>query len=138
MRRIYLTLYLTFFLSITDSPAQRAHFYNWQYDPNTVETFIGAVVEVGSFFPPGGSFEGVVLLVRNDTETIPVHLGPAWYLERQPVRIEDGDEIEVTGSRITYEDKPAIIAARVKKGNGVLQLKRQDGRPAWHGIGRRN
>ena len=37
--------------------------------------------------------------------------------------IAPGDKVEVTGSRITYEGKPTIIAAEVKKGGQVLKLR---------------
>jgi hypothetical protein len=75
----------------------------------------------------------VHLVLKTHRETIPVHLGPASYVEQQTPRIEAKDSVEVTGSRVTLEGKPAIIAARVKKGDQVLKLRDEDGRPAWAG-----
>jgi hypothetical protein len=49
------------------------------------------------------------------------------------VKIMPGDEVEVTGSEITFQNKPAIIAAEVKKGDEVLRLRDSDGVPAWAG-----
>jgi hypothetical protein len=43
--------------------------------------------------------------------------------------------VEVTGSRITYEGQPAIIAGEVKKGGQVLKLRDAAGVPAWAGAG---
>jgi hypothetical protein len=43
----------------------------------------------------------------------------------------------VRGSRITFEGKPAIIAAQVKKGDRSLTLRDDSGVPAWSGQGRR-
>lgn len=48
-----------------------------------------------------------------------------------------GDKVEVTGSRITFQDKPAIIAAEVKKGDEILKLRDGNGFPAWAGWRRR-
>jgi len=48
-----------------------------------------------------------------------------------------GDKVEVTGSRITYEGQPTIIAGEVKKGEQVLKLRDAAGVPAWAGQGRR-
>jgi hypothetical protein len=45
----------------------------------------------------------------------------------------DRERIEVKGSRITLEGKPARIAAQVKKGGEVLKLRDDDGRPVWAG-----
>jgi hypothetical protein len=76
-------------------------------------------------------------MVRTDQETISVHLGPAWYVQRQDIKIVPGDKVEITGSRITYQGKPAIIAAEVKKGEEILKLRDENGFPAWSGWRRR-
>jgi hypothetical protein len=49
------------------------------------------------------------------------------------VKLEKGDKIEVKGSRITFEGKPVIIAAEIKKGDSVLVLRDSTGVPAWAG-----
>jgi hypothetical protein len=73
------------------------------------------------------------VMLKTDEETIPVHLGPAWYVERQDTKIAPKDHIEVKGSRITFEGKPAIIAAEIKKGDETLVLRDDAGIPAWAG-----
>jgi hypothetical protein len=72
-------------------------------------------------------------MVKTDKETISVHLGPGWYIENQDVKIEPHDRIEVKGSRITFEGKPAIIAAEVKKGDETLVLQDTSGFPVLSG-----
>jgi len=57
----------------------------------------------------------------------------SWYIENRDIRIEPKDKIEVAGSRITYQGKPAIIAAKVKKGDEVLKLRDENGLPVWAG-----
>jgi hypothetical protein len=54
---------------------------------------------------------GVQLTVEMDKETISAHLGPAWYVQRQDIKIVPGDKVEIPGSRITFQRQPAIIAA---------------------------
>jgi hypothetical protein len=103
------------------------------YNTNTVETIRGEVVSVEKTAPPQGRGMGVHLMLKTDKETIPVHLGPASFVEQQTPRIEAKDSVEVTGSRVTLEGKPAIIAAKVKKGTEVLKLRDEAGRPAWAG-----
>jgi hypothetical protein len=80
---------------------------------------------------------GVHLLVKTPKETISVHLGPSWYLDNQETKIDPKDNVEVTGSRITFEGKPAIIAREVKKGDEVLKLRDEHGVPMWAGWRRR-
>jgi hypothetical protein len=51
------------------------------------------------------------------------------------VRFERLDHVEVEGSRISFEGKPAIIARQVKKGGAMLILRNEEGIPAWAGRG---
>lgn len=41
--------------------------------------------------------------------------------------------MQVRGSRITFEGKPAIIAAEVTKDGRTLQLRGTNGVPVWAG-----
>jgi hypothetical protein len=70
-------------------------------------------------------------MLQTDKETVPVHLGPAWYIEKQTPRIEINDTITVIGSRVTVDGKAAIVAAQIKKGNEVLKLRDDNGVPVW-------
>lgn len=107
--------------------------YSRNYDMNTVETIQGEVVEV-SYNPSekNAAMMGVHIVVQTDSETIPVHLGPVWYMNEQEP-IETGDNIEVTGSRITFNNEPAIVAATVKRNEMTLQLRDRNGFPVWRG-----
>lgn len=111
--------------------------YARMYDPKTVETITGQVVKVDRITPLKGMSGGVHMTVKTDGEQISVHLGPAFYLENQDVKIEPKDKVEVKGSRVTFEGKPAIIAAEVKKGDEVLRLRDDNGFPMWSGWRRR-
>jgi hypothetical protein len=111
--------------------------YGRIYNPQTVETLTGEVVSVEKFMPGRGMSYGVHFTLKTDKETIPVHLGPSWYLEKQDIKIEPKDQVEVTGSRVSFGGKPTIIAAEVKKGNKVLKLRDQAGFPVWAGQRRR-
>ena len=107
------------------------------YDPKTVESLSGEVVSVQKVHgAQGGRGYGVHLMLKGDKEDIAVHLGPSWYLDKHGLRIAPGDRIEVRGSRITFQGKPAIIAAEVKKGDQSLKLRDDNGLPAWRGQGR--
>jgi hypothetical protein len=107
--------------------------YNRMYDPNTIETIRGRVVGTNTFRPGRGMSQGMQLLVKTENQTISVHLGPAWYLDRQDFPIKNGDEVEVTGSRINFSGSPAIIAAEVRDGGKVLKLRDNNGIPLWRG-----
>ena len=111
--------------------------YSKLYDPATVETIRGEVVGVEKITPMKGMSSGVHLMVKTDKETIPVHLGPGWFIENQDMDIKGKDQVEVKGSRITFNGKPALIAQEVKKGEETLTLRSEDGFPVWSGARRR-
>jgi len=107
--------------------------YQRMYNPATVETVSGVVESVDKITPMKGMNSGIHLVLKTDKETIALHLGPEWYIERQDVKLEKGDKIEVKGSRITFDGKHAIIAAEIKKGDNVLVLRDNSGIPVWAG-----
>jgi hypothetical protein len=103
------------------------------YDPKTVETIEGKVLSVEKMQQRAG---GVHLTLQTEKETIAVHLGPSWYIDKQTPKIENNDTITATGSRVTIDEKPTIIAAQVKKGNETLKLRDDNGIPVWRRGGR--
>jgi len=107
--------------------------YQRMYNPSTVETLSGTVESIDKITPTRGMSYGIHLGLKTDKETISVHLGPGWYIERLDTKIGKGDNIQVKGSRITMMGKPVVIAAEVKKGDRVLVLRDSAGIPAWSG-----
>jgi len=102
--------------------------YQRVYNPATVETISGTVESVEKVTPMKGMYPAVEATVKTNKETISVHLGPEWYIERLDTKIEKGDTVEIKGSRVTFAGKPAIIAAEIMKGDNVLQLRDNAGR----------
>lgn len=107
--------------------------YGRMYDPAKLETIAGEVEKVEQFTGMRGMSAGIHILVKTEKESLPVHLGPVWYIERLDTKIEPGDKVEVKGARITFQGKPALAAAEVKKGEEVLVLRDATGFPAWGG-----
>jgi hypothetical protein len=111
--------------------------YGRMYNTNTVETLTGTVINVERITPTRGRYCGVHLTVKTEDEDICVHLGPDWFIDSLDLAIVRDDTLEVTGSRITFEGKPAIIAAILEKGNQTLILRDEIGVPVWSGWRRR-
>jgi len=103
------------------------------YDPKTVGTFTGEVVAVEK--RDGRRGQGIHLSLKTADGTLAVHVGPTWFLEKNELALGVGDQVEVTGSRVTFAGGPAVIAQVVKKGNIALALRDIGGVPVWAGRG---
>lgn len=62
-----------------------------------------------------------------------MQLGPEWYLRRLGVLIRTGDQVLVTGSRVTISEQTLIMAAVVEKENRVFVLRDRLGFQVWSG-----
>lgn len=135
------------FLCTTGSFARNGPGYKWQgsggwgmgspyqrmWDRSKIETVKGTVDAVETIAPMEGMQNAVVIVLSTPKETIPVHLGPQWYIERLDLEIRKGDIITVRGSRTTCEGKPIIIAGGIEKGDQGVILRSDTGVPAWAG-----
>jgi hypothetical protein len=108
--------------------------YGTMWDAKTVATVKGEVVSVDKYTPGrGGTSYGLRLTLKTDKETLPVILGPAWYIDQQHFAVAPKDNVEIKGSQLAIQGQPTIIAQEVKKGDKVLKLRDDKGAPLWMG-----
>ena len=135
--------FVVFSLFTTDSFAQRGtgwgagSKYNKMYDIKTVETITGEVLNINKIMPMKGMSYRIHLLLKSGKETISVHLGPDWFMDKQKVKINPKDIVSVIGSRIIYQGNPAVIASEIKKGNETIVFRDKNGYPVWSGSRRK-
>lgn len=103
------------------------------YDPNTVATLAGEVVQVQRGpVGPRGKVDLVRFTLKTPQGPVEVMLGPATYVDAQALKLAAGDQVEVKGSRqTTPRGRPFLSAAAVKKGSQVLKLRDEKGNPLW-------
>jgi hypothetical protein len=110
------------------------------YDTKTEATVRGTISAVETVTLAGDSgrrsLSGTHLTLKSGSETIQIHLGPSAYLADQKINLEEGDVVEIRGSRVTINDEQVLLAREVKKGNGTWRLRDASGRPLWR-VGRR-
>jgi hypothetical protein len=107
------------------------------FDPKTIETVAGEVVSVQRVRPVKGVSGGDHIELKTEREKLSVHLGPAWYIDNQEPRVQAKDKIEIVGSRVQIDGKPAIIASELRKEGETLMLRDAEGYPLWCGWRRR-
>lgn len=106
------------------------------YDPARTETVTGTVEAVVRTRAGGGRAAGVQLRVKTAAGTVPVHVGPAWWSDRQPFQFRRGDKVAVTGSRAATAQ--ALVAGTITRGEDeAIALRDERGRAVWEGWRRR-
>jgi hypothetical protein len=103
------------------------------YDRSTEVTRHCKVDSVDELAPGGcrGCDGGIHLRASCDGEACDIHLGPSAFVKGKNFPLAKGDEIEITGSKVAYEGGTSLIAKEVRKGESVLELRDEQGRPLW-------
>lgn len=108
------------------------------YNPSTETTVTGTIEEVRTVPSRSGrGWGGTHLDLKTESGTFDVHLGPSAFLAAKNFTFAKGDQVEATGSKVTYQGHDAIIAREVKMGGKVLTLRNAQGIPQWSGGRRR-
>jgi hypothetical protein len=71
------------------------------------------------------------LLLKTETDTVEIHLGPTAFLKEKKVEIRKGDTLEVTGSRVTIGDSHVVLAREIRRGDSAWALRDATGQPLW-------
>ena len=123
-------------MEMSIAPWQADSVYNKSFDTSTVETIQGTVRQVGSFTPEKDAAEGLKLKVETpDGKTVTVYAGPKKAYMMQKIRFQKGDQISITGSRTTVNQKNVIMASQIQKGTDTLRLRDAQGKPVWQMTG---
>jgi hypothetical protein len=113
------------------SPASGRIHYSTLYNPATVETVQGEVASLGRTISGNGRDYCETLSLKTDAGTIQVILKPESFRPRTNLRLQPGDQVAITGSRVALPGETVLIAATVAKGGNTMVLRDLDGRPAW-------
>lgn len=134
----YFFILIVFFIffSMSGVEAQKSRYkrntVNRNYNPATVETITGSVIEVKNI-----SSWGIHLTLKAGTDKLRVDLGPEWFL-KDKITLVTGDTVTVTGSKVKGDGEVIMIARIIKKGDISVELRDERGIPKWAGRGKRN
>ncbi len=100
------------------------------YNPDAVQTTAGTIQSIDRIRRM--NHEIVRLTLQSKDETVLVLIGPAAYVDAQPVKLEVGDTIVVTGSKMNRRGQSMLVAAEITKDGKTLKLRDSaTGRPLW-------
>lgn len=105
--------------------------YVRMWKPDKYGTWNGKVETLDRFAVTGSATPGVVAFVRIGNDLVPVHLGPAPFVDKQQYQLHPGDMIVITGSDSMFNNNRTIFANEVRRGNTVWIFRDRDGNPVW-------
>lgn len=105
--------------------------YERPFDLKNMVEVKGKVIKVSNSKENKDEKHGVSLVLATKKEEIPVHLGPLWYITRQPHHFKEGDKIEVKGSKVTFKNTEIIVASELRKEKMQMMLRDENGVPMW-------
>jgi hypothetical protein len=110
--------------------------YGRMYNPATAKTITGKVTKVEQASPMRRMGQGLVIVVQtSDGTEVPVHLGPAWYMEQLKLAPKVGDEVSVSGSMVELQGRQVMLASAITWHDERIELRTASGQPLWAGRG---
>jgi hypothetical protein len=106
------------------------------YNVASEVTLSGTIDDVTNVADTGAAGGGIHVTLKTTTETVPVHLGPAWFMTQQKYVLAKGDAVTVIGSRVKMGAADAVLAREIKKGEQTMTFRDARGFPKWSGRGR--
>ena len=105
------------------------------YDPAAETTISGTILDVQQY--QRGRVPGVHLVLKVESGTVDVRLGPSTYISNEGFVFAKGDTVQILGAKTRNGAQAAIIAREVTKDGKKLILRDTTGRPLWAGAARR-
>ncbi len=101
-----------------------------KYDPATEATLKGSVEEM-KLVPPDSPKAVAYLMMKSGQDSVQVYLCPKSFLDEMGVTFKPGEEIQLTGSKVTQSGADLTLAREVVKAGDTLTLRYKDGKPVW-------
>lgn len=128
------TLIFGALLLITGTAAQQAQPAQAvpSFDPQQQETFTAVVSEVKDYHCMVSGTMGTHLVLKSYNGGVyEAHLAPAKFMKEYDIHFKASDVVTVTGTKVTFDGKPAILARVIKLRNETFTFRDEKGRPLW-------
>lgn len=103
------------------------------YDSSKIKTIEGKITKIDTVSTDYTRFASLLIFVKSDKEEHRVYLSPVWFLDDEKINIRKGKKIKITGSHVTYLDKPHIVTKEFEFDEKKIKLRNDDGFPVWAG-----
>jgi hypothetical protein len=100
------------------------------YDAATVINEMATVVEFREVLKDD-ALCGVHLVVKTDSATLDVFVGPVEFVKQFEFTVIKGDRVQVAGSRVKFRGVDVVLAREVRNQQMTLYLRDRKGVPNW-------
>ena len=107
--------------------------YNKLYDVSRFDKFRGWVIGFKAEPPMPAMSPGTILVVKNRSRFIDVHICPTWFAKPADVGVKKGDRVKIRGCWADVAGKKVFMASKIKKDN-FFEFKvrlTKNGKPFW-------
>jgi hypothetical protein len=104
------------------------------YNAASVVDIDGVIAAVRTA-PAGAALEGTHLTVKTKAALVDVYLGPTEFLRIFKTSFPVGNEVEVVGSKVKFENNDVILSREISIGAETLTLRDTHGAPDWKNWG---
>lgn len=137
LRPILAAVFICLIIPAMQAQPMRRGMSRGMYNPKTETVIKGTVEDVTQ--ATRGMMTGTHLTVKTADGNMTFMLGPSSFITDKGFSFAKGDQIEVTGSKVTIEGADSLIAREVVKDGKTLTLRDKDGIPQWsRGAARRS
>jgi hypothetical protein len=91
--------------------------YNSLYDVKEFEYFRAWVVGFKEEPPMKGMSPATIMIVRDGSEIIDVHICPTWFAKPEDVGVKKGDRVKIKGAWAEIDGEDVFMMSKVKKGD---------------------
>jgi len=71
------------------------------------------------------------LIIKNGDDKVHIYLSPKPFQDEMGISFNKGDQIAVTGSKVTQGASDVILARELVKGTDTLLFRNNKGNPVW-------
>ena len=105
---------------------------NYMFDLNSPVMIQGLIVKVERLDLGRGRYaNGIRLIVKSAKKELPIHIGPAAFLNSNNFEFKEGENVEIKAFKGIYNTNTAFFAIEVHKSGKNLVLRDNNGLPMW-------
>ncbi len=105
------------------------------YNPATIVSVTGTITSVRQV-AAGNPLPGVHLTLKSNAGPIEVYVAPADFLKFLKATFPVGDQIQVIGSKVKFENADVILTRQVDDGYELITLRESNGAAEWQNWGK--